>query len=160
MTDPVKQLKNLSIYFLVLFSLVLTVLWIIAVVYFLVKILNNNFPQARDALEIGFFLVNIVVLPLGLAALIIARGHARELENTRQGTVYMTIVDKWNSTALVTSRAKILDLFNECNRKKQEASTDVANMTPAEYISTFIYELGKNNELLKHREYVNILYFF
>jgi hypothetical protein len=33
-------------------------------------------------------------------------------------------------------------------------------MTPAEYISTFIYELGKNNELLKHREYVNILYFF
>jgi len=160
MTDPVKELKNFLIGLLVLFSIVLAILWIIAVVYLFVQILHNNFPNARDALELGFFLVNIVVLPLGLVALVIARGHARELENTRQGSVYMTIVDKWNSTALVNSRAKILNLYYEYNQKKQENLSEVVNVTDAEYISAFVYNLGKNNKLLEHREYVNILYFF
>jgi len=61
---------------------------------------------------------------------------------------------------LSISRAKILDLYYEYNQKKQQNLNEVANITDAKYISIFIYNLGKDNKLLEHREYVNILYFF
>jgi hypothetical protein len=166
MPDPVAELKSFFLTILKFLLLILSVLWIFTTLYLIVDIIHQAFPNAQDeqspkaALEMGFYLVNMIVLPLGLAALVIARGHAKELENTRQGAVYMSIVDKWNSTLMVTSRKLIYDLRDEYSDKKQQSDHELGDMTQGEYISNVIFALGENRKLMEHREHISVLYYF
>lgn len=102
--------------------------WIVVTGYFIAIIVKGAFPDLlnahdeyagsylRNLLELGFFLVNIVVLPAGLAALIIAREHAREAANTRLATIYHQISARYLSKEITESRIEFAKLARQFPR--------------------------------------------
>jgi hypothetical protein len=172
--NPKSLLAN-SIRFMIFLYVFITILLAsVAATYILVRFINYSFPHllyvgdenranpVRNALEMLFFFVSIIVLPTGLFALLVARHHskiasehARQVESTRLGSVYMTVVDAWDSQQMVNSRKLMLDL------SKQYAVDQAGERGKQGLIclGKHLYDLGQH-DLLKFREYNVTLQFF
>jgi hypothetical protein len=104
----------------------------------------------RNAFEILSFSSGPALFVAAVFAFIIAVRQAKEAENSRLSTVYMGIVDNWNSADLLEARRKIFKLVDLFRANRYDVY--MAPFTnESEYICYCLWQLsgGKNRDELR-----------
>jgi hypothetical protein len=119
----------------------------------------------RNPLELLNFLSTSILVPgVALWAIYFARKQADEARNSREeaervrlSTIYMNIVEKWNSDEIVAARAQLFSLVDEYRKFDDEYKA--AFGSESGYVCTRLLGI-RATDRIKHRSYTILLQFF
>jgi hypothetical protein len=148
--------------------------------------LNTEFPQAfphlfdgkeitgnpgspnyvRNSVELISFLAVAITAAVALWAIYFARQQVSEASNSREeaqtarlSSIYMHIVERWNSDVLLTARRKLFELV-DIYRNNQHDADFVALNNERNYVSYYLHALRDNRNLLELYSYTVLIQFF